>query len=181
MASEYVMAIDAGGGGGHALIVGLGSGALTRAFRPWRHPGAPGTGGLGTDLDLAAIWDAVGTAAREARERAGIRPEQIGGVAVTSMRHTTIALDGNGTATAVFGGSGAMAKRNTRPADGPWGTAQLLDQGYYVEIYYPTVAANARGFALIGYLGWKDPGAMDPTQGIPVVHAAMRQPAASCV
>lgn len=96
MARDFVMAIDAGGGGGHCLLVDAKSGAFTRAFRRWRHPGAPGTGGFGTDLDLALLWQCLGEAAREVRERAGVKGEEVCGVAVTGMRHTTIALDAGG-------------------------------------------------------------------------------------
>lgn len=94
---SLLMALDAGGGGGHCLLVDIARGAFTRAFRPWTHPSAPGTSGMGTDLDLDGIWTALGAAAREAMEHAGATPADVAGIAATSMRHTTIVLDAHGT------------------------------------------------------------------------------------
>jgi sugar (pentulose or hexulose) kinase/phosphoglycerate dehydrogenase-like enzyme/ribulose-5-phosphate 4-epimerase/fuculose-1-phosphate aldolase len=93
MSPGYLMALDAGGGGGHCLLVPTDSGAFTRAVRAWTHPAAPGTGGLGVDLDLDLIWQRLGEAAREAMQQAGARPDDVLGVAATSMRHTTVVLD----------------------------------------------------------------------------------------
>jgi autoinducer 2 (AI-2) kinase len=90
--TTHLMAIDAGGGGAHCLLVDAATGAVTRALRRWRHPVAPDTGGLGSDLDPAAVRDAISTAAHEAMARAQLAPEAIAGVAVTSMRHTTVVL-----------------------------------------------------------------------------------------
>ena len=96
MDRSYLMALDAGGGGGHCLLVDVGSGGCTRTFRPWTHPTAADTNGLGTDLDLELIWAALAAAAREAMQRAGAPPEQVLAVAATSMRHTTVVLDAGG-------------------------------------------------------------------------------------
>ncbi|HXQ22714.1 MAG TPA: NAD(P)-dependent oxidoreductase [Candidatus Acidoferrales bacterium] len=96
MSPNYLMALDAGGGGGHCLLIDAASGAVTRAFRAWTHPAAPGTGGLGSDLDLDAIWACFSAAAREAMERVGAPPAHVLAVAATSMRHTTIVLDTSG-------------------------------------------------------------------------------------
>ena len=35
---SFLMALDAGGGGGHCLLVETESGTFTRAFRSWAHP-----------------------------------------------------------------------------------------------------------------------------------------------
>ena len=96
MTRSYLMALDAGGGGGHCLLVETQSGTCTRAFRAWTHPAAPGTGGLGADLDLDTIWVRLMEAARQAMQLAGATPEEIAGVAATSMRHTTVVLDATG-------------------------------------------------------------------------------------
>ncbi len=92
----FLMALDAGGGGGHCLLVEVETGKSTRAFRPWTHPVAPGTGGMGCDLDLQSIWKALVSAAQEAMERSGARAEEVLGIAATSMRLTTIVLDRTG-------------------------------------------------------------------------------------
>ncbi|AGZ49501.1 NAD(P)-dependent oxidoreductase [Mycobacterium kansasii] len=98
MNPSYLMALDAGGSGGHCLLVDVAGGAFTRVFRPWTHPAAPETAGLGTDLDLDAIWTTLAEGARAALERAGATPDQVLAVAATSMRHTTVVLDGDGNA-----------------------------------------------------------------------------------
>jgi sugar (pentulose or hexulose) kinase len=92
------MAFDAGGGGGHCLLVEIDTGRTTRTFRPWSHPPARGTGGIGSDLDLPAIWSCLVAAAREAVQRAGASPGAVLGIAATSMRMATIALDSAGAA-----------------------------------------------------------------------------------
>ncbi len=95
---SYLMALDAGGSGGHCLLVDVAGGVFTRVFRPWTHPAAPETGGLGTDLDLDLIWATLAEAAGEALDKAGARQDQVLAVAATSMRHTTIVLDAEGSA-----------------------------------------------------------------------------------
>jgi autoinducer 2 (AI-2) kinase len=77
-------------------LIDVGSGTASRAVRPWRHSVAPATGGLGVDLDLVSIWRELGAAARECVERAGADPADVASVAVTSMRDTTVVLDGGG-------------------------------------------------------------------------------------
>jgi sugar (pentulose or hexulose) kinase/phosphoglycerate dehydrogenase-like enzyme/ribulose-5-phosphate 4-epimerase/fuculose-1-phosphate aldolase/putative sterol carrier protein len=96
VSAHFLMALDAGGGGGHCLLVDTDSGTFTRAFRAWTHPAAPGTGGLGANLDLDMLWAALAEAAREAMQIAGAAPEHVLGVAATSMRHTTVVLDAAG-------------------------------------------------------------------------------------
>jgi sugar (pentulose or hexulose) kinase/phosphoglycerate dehydrogenase-like enzyme/ribulose-5-phosphate 4-epimerase/fuculose-1-phosphate aldolase/putative sterol carrier protein len=94
--SQYLMALDAGGGGGRCLLVDVAGGRTIRTFRAWTHPTAPGTSGLGTDLDLHTIWESLASSAREAVERAAASAEDVLGVAVTSTRHTTVLLDREG-------------------------------------------------------------------------------------
>jgi autoinducer 2 (AI-2) kinase len=91
------MAFDAGGGGGHCLLVEIETGRATRAFRPWSHPAARGTAGIGSDLDLVTIWTCLVEAGREAMQRAGAAPRSVLGIAATGMRMATIVLDAAGT------------------------------------------------------------------------------------
>jgi phosphoglycerate dehydrogenase-like enzyme/sugar (pentulose or hexulose) kinase/ribulose-5-phosphate 4-epimerase/fuculose-1-phosphate aldolase/putative sterol carrier protein len=98
MPHTYLLALDAGGGGGHAVVVDVDDGTVTRAFRPWRHATAPDTSGLGFDFDLEEAWRLLADAATEAIGRAGARPGDVAGIAATSMRHTTVVLDADGTA-----------------------------------------------------------------------------------
>lgn len=96
MTRGFLMAMDVGGGSGRCLLLDPDDGSTYTAKRDWTHPAAAGTGGLGYDLDLADIWRKLGEAAREVLERAGAEPGAVLGVAATSMRNTTVVLDGNG-------------------------------------------------------------------------------------
>ena len=50
--STYVIGLDFGGGGGRSILLDLHGGGTITASRPWRFATAPGTGGLGFDVDL---------------------------------------------------------------------------------------------------------------------------------
>jgi autoinducer 2 (AI-2) kinase len=97
MGRTLLLVLDAGGGGAHAVVVDA-TGTVVRAHRPWHHPSAPETGGLGVDLDLTCVWTAVVDAARDALGRAAAAPGEVAAVAATGMRHTTVVLDGAGRA-----------------------------------------------------------------------------------
>lgn len=96
--ATYLMALDAGGGGGHCLLVDVTTGRRIRTFRTWTLPAAPDTGGFGSTLDLPFMLEQLGEAAREALMQAAARPEEVAGVAVTSMRHAIVVIDGAGEA-----------------------------------------------------------------------------------
>jgi autoinducer 2 (AI-2) kinase len=98
MRREYLLGLDAGGGSGRALLVATDGSALHLAARPWSHPAADGTGGLGASLDLDAVWSALAAATREALERAGAAPQDVVGAAATGMRFSLVVLDGEGRA-----------------------------------------------------------------------------------
>ncbi len=91
--STYVIGLDFGGGGGRTILLDLHAGRTVSASRPWRFATAPGTGGLGYDLDLEAIRAVYAATTREALERAGARPEQVIGIAATAVRFGNVLLD----------------------------------------------------------------------------------------
>lgn len=93
MSNKYLMALDVGGGSGRCLLVDVETGELTTAKRDWVHPSAPNTSGLGYDLDVADIWKKLGEVSREVLEGAKAKPDQVIGIAATSMRNTIVALD----------------------------------------------------------------------------------------
>lgn len=95
MGSSYLMALDVGGGSGRCLVLNLESGSAITAKRNWTHPGAPDTVGLGYDIILDDMWRKLGEAAHEALDASGARPGDVRGIAVTSMRNTTVVLDGS--------------------------------------------------------------------------------------
>jgi sugar (pentulose or hexulose) kinase/phosphoglycerate dehydrogenase-like enzyme len=93
MKTQYLMAIDIGGGSGRCLLLDIETGAVKTAKRNWTHPSAPGTSGLGFSIDTADILKKLGEASREVLAKAGVAPEQIAGIAASGMRNTTVVLD----------------------------------------------------------------------------------------
>ena len=93
MKTQYLMAIDVGGGSGRCLLLDPETGSIKTARRSWTHPVAPGTSGLGYNLDTADILKKIGEASREVLGAAGADPKQISGIAVSSMRNTIVVLD----------------------------------------------------------------------------------------
>lgn len=98
MRRSFLLALDAGGGSGRSLLVNTANGEGISATRAWSHLPAPEVGGWAFDLDLDAIWMALGDASREVMQRAGASVDEVAGIAATSMRHTTIVLDRKGNA-----------------------------------------------------------------------------------
>ncbi len=96
--STYVIGLDFGGGGGRSILLDLHGGGTITASRPWRFATAPGTGGLGFDVDLDAVWSVYAATTREVLERAGARPEEVIGVAATAVRLGNVMLDATGDA-----------------------------------------------------------------------------------
>jgi L-ribulose-5-phosphate 4-epimerase len=94
--SRFLMGFDLGGSGGRCLLIELESGKIATAFRAWTHRQAPNTGGWGFDLDLDQVWRVLGETAREVLGRADANPDQVLGVAATSMRHGMVLLDAGG-------------------------------------------------------------------------------------
>jgi autoinducer 2 (AI-2) kinase len=87
------MGLDFGGGGVRCLLVEVESGAVFTASR--RSPFAPfaGMAGVAGDLDLDVLWALLCDASREALARADARPEEVAGIATTSMRFSLVVLD----------------------------------------------------------------------------------------
>jgi sugar (pentulose or hexulose) kinase/phosphoglycerate dehydrogenase-like enzyme/ribulose-5-phosphate 4-epimerase/fuculose-1-phosphate aldolase len=96
--STYVIGLDVGGGGGRALLLDLHSGETLDAHRPWRFEIAPGTGGLGFDLDLEMMWHRLAEATRDVVSRAGASPGDVLGIATSALRLGNVMLDADGEA-----------------------------------------------------------------------------------
>ena len=88
----FSLGLDLGGGSVRCLVLDLDGGHVTTARRPFAATPAPGTAGLGFDLDLDAAARALAEATREALTRAGARPEDVVGLACASMRMGTVLL-----------------------------------------------------------------------------------------
>jgi autoinducer 2 (AI-2) kinase len=96
MSGKYLIGLDAGGGGGRCLLVNSATAETTSVFRPWTLPPAPEIGGFAYKLDTAGVWRTLGEAVQEALKKAGVTPQEVAGLAATSMRHSTIVLDKKG-------------------------------------------------------------------------------------
>jgi autoinducer 2 (AI-2) kinase len=94
--SSFVMGLDFGGGGGRCLLLDLHSGETVTSARAWRFAPAPGSGGLGFDLDLETVWTRLGEASREVLTRADANADQVLGVACTALRLGNVMLDASG-------------------------------------------------------------------------------------
>lgn len=96
MGKTYLMALDLGNSALRCLLYQVESGGVTVSTRTWTHPPAPDTKGMGYNLDLADLWTKVGEVSRECLQEAGAGPSEVAGVAVTSMRHSTLIIDKGG-------------------------------------------------------------------------------------
>ncbi len=93
MQTQYLMAIDVGGGSGRCLLLDPETGKTVSAKRSWTHPTAPGTSGLGNRIDTDGMLAKLAEASREVLSKAGVTPNRIAGIAVGGMRNTIVALD----------------------------------------------------------------------------------------
>lgn len=96
MTAKYLIGLDVGTGGGRCLLVNVETGEVVSVYRAWTHPKRPEAGGFAFDLDTTAIWRTLGETTREALAKAGITPQQVAGIAATSMRNGTVAINQHG-------------------------------------------------------------------------------------
>ncbi|UCE85113.1 MAG: class II aldolase/adducin family protein [Deltaproteobacteria bacterium] len=96
MSRSFLLGLDFGGGGARCLLVEVESGSVVTASR--RSPFAPAAGmaGVAGELDAEALWRLLGEASHEVLARAGASPEEISGIAATSMRFSLVVLDRDG-------------------------------------------------------------------------------------
>lgn len=96
MGMKFTMSLDIGGSAGKCLVYDHESKRSFVSSVSWSSRAAREYGSLAYDLDLDAIWAALGRLSRDALATAGAKPEDVAAVAVTSMRHTTVAVDAAG-------------------------------------------------------------------------------------
>jgi autoinducer 2 (AI-2) kinase len=95
MSRNYLLSYDVGGGSGRCLLIDPANGEITTAKRVWTHPVAPGTNGLGFNLDIGDILVKLADATTEVLSKAKVAPRDIAGISAASMRNTTVILDKN--------------------------------------------------------------------------------------
>lgn len=93
MRRQFLIGLDAGGGGGRCLLVNVESKDITVSWRSWSHPPAQQGDSWSFDLDLPFIWESLAAAVHEAMQKADAHPDEVAGIAATSMRHTLVVLD----------------------------------------------------------------------------------------
>ena len=95
MKGRYALGLDFGGGGVRAALLDVDGRRVTAAARPFASVPELAVP-AGFCFDARAAWQAVCAAAADARERAGAKPDEIGAVAASSMRHGSVLLDAAG-------------------------------------------------------------------------------------
>ncbi|MCX6036975.1 MAG: class II aldolase/adducin family protein [Chloroflexi bacterium] len=96
MSGKYLIGLDVGGGGGRCLLVNADTGETVSVFHAWTLPPDPQAGGFAFKLDTDAVWRVLGETTQEALKKAGAAPQEVAGVAATSMRHSLVAIDKKG-------------------------------------------------------------------------------------
>ncbi|MBR0598704.1 autoinducer-2 kinase [Sinanaerobacter chloroacetimidivorans] len=90
--AQYLMAIDAGTGSVRAVLFDTEGNQLYVAQREWEHkedPRYPGS----MDFDWVHNWNLASKCLKEAIRESGIHPEEIAGIATTSMREGIVLYD----------------------------------------------------------------------------------------
>lgn len=98
MSEALFLGLDIGGGGARALLLDPTSGANWCAERAWQSCPAAGTGGIGYDIDLDALWEALCAATADVLAQAGVDAGRVGGIAATAMRFSMVVIDADGNA-----------------------------------------------------------------------------------
>ncbi len=96
MSGKFLIGFDIGGGGGRCLLVNTDTGETHSVFHAWTLPPDPQAGGFAFKLDTDIIWHVLGEVTQEALTKVGASPQDVAGVAATSMRHSMVAIDKKG-------------------------------------------------------------------------------------
>lgn len=96
MSGKYVLAIDAGSGGGRVLITDLRGQAVSTAYHKWTYDTPAELAPMGKEFDPGEFWDAICQVIAEAIGKSGIARSDITAVSVASQREGVVFLDRDG-------------------------------------------------------------------------------------
>ncbi len=96
MSDRYVLAIDAGSGGGRALVIDLQGNLVSSASQDWSYDVPADAGPLGKEFDPQRFWGIICHLIAEAIGKAGIASVDIIAVSAASQRQGVVFLDGDG-------------------------------------------------------------------------------------
>jgi autoinducer 2 (AI-2) kinase len=191
VSESFLIGLDLGGGGLRCLLASPDSGRVVTASRPWAPRTLPGAL-MGFEYDADATWAAFGGLVREALARAGAGPDDVLGIAATSMRHGTVLLDAGGAELAVVpnrdarGGpaavqlavaSGEEFHRRTGHWPSPIQPGMRLI--WYAKEAPELLARTATHLSLSDWIGWRLCGerASEPSQACETLLLEIEHPA----
>ena len=90
--SPFLMGLDCGGRSVRCALVDVHGGLVITAARPWRPTPAPKVGFFAFDIDTDHCWRLVRETVADAVQKAGARPDEILGIAVTGMRFSAVVV-----------------------------------------------------------------------------------------
>ncbi len=96
MSDRYVLAIDAGSGGGRVLIIDLRGNLVSSASQDWSYDVSADAGPLGKEFDAERFWGIICQLIAEAIEKSAIAPIDIIAVSAASQRQGVVFLDEDG-------------------------------------------------------------------------------------
>ena len=96
MSDRYVLAIDAGSGGGRALIIDLQGKLISSASQDWSYDVPADAGPMGKEFDPEKFWGIICQLIAEAVKKATVAASDIVAVSAASQRQGMVFLDKDG-------------------------------------------------------------------------------------
>lgn len=96
MSNKYILAIDAGSGGGRAFIIDIRGNMISSASRDWYYYVPDDASPMGKEFDPGSFWEIICQLIAEAVKEAGIAPEDIIAASTASQREGIVFLDKEG-------------------------------------------------------------------------------------
>ena len=96
MSAKYVLAIDAGSGGGRALVIDLRGKLVSSASQDWSYDVPADAGPMGKEFDPEKFWGIICQLIAEAVKKAAVAASDIVAVSADSQRQGMVFLDKEG-------------------------------------------------------------------------------------